>query len=127
MKGALDAAHAKKIADLYEMEIKNVAPVVGIFDCAGADIFEGTDALAGYGRIMRAVSDASGRVPQIAVITGNCIGTFAAIAAMYDFVVRTEDGKLYVNSTLLSGVEGSQDNLLSYTDKFNGYLKIVFD
>lgn len=120
MKGALDAAHAKKIADLYEMAIKNGSPVVGIFDCAGADIFEGTDALAGYGRIMRAVSDASGRVPQIAVITGNCIGTFAAIAAMYDFVVRTEDGKLYVNSPALSGVEGAADCLLSYTASEEG-------
>lgn len=115
MKGALDAAHAKKIADLYEMAIKNGAPVVGIFDCAGADIFEGTDALAGYGRIMRAISSASGRVPQIAVITGNCIGTFAAIAAMYDFVIRTEEGKLYVNSPALAGVSGAQDSLLSYT------------
>ena len=115
MKGALDAAHAKKIADLYEMAIKNGAPVVGIFDCAGADIFEGTDALAGYGRIMRAVSCASGRVPQIAIVSGNCIGSFAAIAAMYDFVIRTEEGKLYVNSPLLSGVSGAENTLLSYT------------
>lgn len=120
MKGALDAAHAKKIADLYEMAIKNGAPVVGIFDCAGADIFEGTDALAGYGRIMRAVANASGKIPQIALVTGNCIGTFAAIAAMYDVVVRTEEGKLYVNSPALAGVDGATDALLSYTAKDEG-------
>jgi acetyl-CoA carboxylase carboxyltransferase component len=32
MKGALDEAHAKKICALYDMAIKNGAPVVGIFD-----------------------------------------------------------------------------------------------
>ncbi|MBR7146543.1 MAG: hypothetical protein IKD11_02360 [Oscillospiraceae bacterium] len=120
MKGALDARHAQKIVDLYDMAIKNGAPVVGIFDCAGADIFEGTDALAGYGRIMRAVASASGRVPQIAVVTGNCIGSFAAIAAMYDFVVRTAEGKLYVNSPALAGVDGATDALLSFTAADDG-------
>lgn len=120
MKGALDAAHARKIVDLYEMAIKNGSPVVGIFDCAGADIFEGTDALAGYGRIMRAVSDASGKIPQIAVISGNCIGSFAAIAAMYDFIVKSEEGKLYVNSPLLSGTADAQEALVSYTAESEG-------
>ena len=40
MKGALDENHAKKICALYDLALRNGAPVVGIFDCAGADIFE---------------------------------------------------------------------------------------
>ncbi len=96
MKGAVDEAHAKKICALYDMALKNGAPVIGIFDCAGADIFEGVSALAAYGRIMKAVSAASGVIPQIAVITGNAIGSFASIAAMYDFVITTKNSNFYV-------------------------------
>ena len=114
MKGALDAAHARKICSLYDLAIKNGAPVIGIFDCAGADIFEGVDALAGYGRIMGAVSSASGVIPQIALLGGDCIGSFAAIAAMYDFVISTEGGKLYVNSPALTGAENAQSHLFAF-------------
>ncbi len=114
MKGALDAAHARKICSLYDLAVKNGAPVVGIFDCVGADIFEGVDALAGYGRIMNAVSTASGVIPQIALLSGDCIGSFAAIAAMYDFVINTESGKLYVNSPALTGAENAQSHLFAY-------------
>lgn len=107
MKGALDATHAKKICSLYELAIKNGAPVVGIFDCAGADIFEGVAALAGYGKIMQAVSAASGIVPQVAWISGNCIGSFAAIAAMFDMTVQEAGANLYVTSPALTGEEST--------------------
>lgn len=108
MKGALDAAHAKKICALYDMAIKNGAPVVGILDCAGADIFEGVAALCGYGKIMAAVSSASGVIPQVAWVSGNCLGSFAAIAAMYDVLVCEKDAKLYVTSDVLTGAENAQ-------------------
>ncbi len=114
MKGAMDAAHAKKICQLYDMAIKNGAPVVGFFDCAGADIFEGVDALAAYGHIMQAVSAASGVIPQVAVVTGNCLGSFSAIAAMFDAVVCTKDSHLYVTPPSLNGVTGGQEPLVTY-------------
>lgn len=114
MKGAMDAAHAKKIVDLYDLAVKNGAPVVAMFDCAGADIFEGIDALAGYGKIMQAVSRASGVIPQIALVGGNCIGSFAAIAAMYDLTVCTKDARLYVTSPSLTGAENAQAAVVSY-------------
>ena len=46
MKGAVGAMHAKKICSLYDLAIKNGAPVIGIFDSAGAYIMEGVEALA---------------------------------------------------------------------------------
>ncbi|MCI8386867.1 MAG: carboxyl transferase [Clostridiales bacterium] len=98
MKGALGAMHAKKICDLYELAIKNGAPVIGIFDSAGAYVLEGVEALAGYGKIMKKVSDASGVIPQIAVIAGVCGGAMAAVASMFDIVIGAEKGgSLYVN------------------------------
>ena len=97
-KGAVGELHAKKICALYDMAVKNGAPVVGIFDSCGAYVLEGVSALAGYGRVMSAVSAASGVIPQIAVIAGSCVGTSAAVASMFDFTVVSEaEGKFYVN------------------------------
>ncbi len=113
MKGALDENHAKKICALYDMAMKNGAPVIGLFDCAGADIFEGAAALAAYGRIMKSVSAASGIIPQIAIVTGNCIGTFAAVAAMFDFVIKTANANFYVTSPEFAGTAASQAPIAS--------------
>ena len=97
MKGALGAMHAKKICDLYDLAIKNGAPMIGIFDSAGAYIMEGVEALAGYGKIMKKASDASGIIPQIAVIAGNCGGAMTTIASMFDILVGAKSGSFYVN------------------------------
>lgn len=98
-KGAVGEAHAKKICALYDMAIKNGAPVVGIFDSCGAYVLEGVSALAAYGKIMSAVSAASGVIPQIAVIAGACVGTSAAVAAMFDLMVVSHgEAEYYVNS-----------------------------
>jgi len=90
MDGAIDERHAKKITDLYKLAIGNGAPVVGIFDSNGTDVFEGTVGLAAYGKIMASVTKASGVIPQIAFVSGKCLGTAAAIAAMFDFTVKTD-------------------------------------
>ena len=106
MKGAFDEVHARKIEKLYEMAIANGAPVVAMLDSAGAVIFEGSAVLSGYGRVMKCVSEASGIIPQIGVITGVCAGMFATIAAMLDLVVTVKDqSKLYVNAPFVVGEE----------------------
>ncbi len=97
MKGAVGAMHAKKICALYDLAVKNGAPVIGIFDSAGAYVMEGVEALAGYGKIMKKVSDASGVIPQIAVIAGNCGGAMATVASMFDITVGAKTGAFYVN------------------------------
>ena len=40
LSGALGEAHAKKIADIYDMALRSEAPIVGVFDSAGAKILE---------------------------------------------------------------------------------------
>ncbi len=106
MKGALDGRHADKIVATYEKALSVGAPIVGFFDCAGAVVFDGADALAGYGKLLAAASRASGAIPQIAVISGTCAGTMAAVAALFDLTVVIE-GKscLYVSSPSLVGEE----------------------
>lgn len=105
-KGAFGDRQAKKIADMYALAVKNGAPVIGVFDSAGAVVFDGASALAAYGKLMKTVSDASGIIPQIAVVDGICGGSSAVVASMFDFVVTINDkSKLFVNSPFIVGAE----------------------
>ncbi len=108
--GAVSEAHAKKICEIYRLATENGAPVVGFFDSSGAFIPEGVRALAGYGRIMRASSRASGIVPQIAVIPGYCSGASAVIASMFDisFIVDG-DGSISVAPPFLTDGAGGAE------------------
>jgi acetyl-CoA carboxylase carboxyltransferase component len=114
-RGAVDDRTAAKIVALYDAALKSGAPVVAIFDSIGADIFEGMSSLSAYAKIMRAVADASGVVPQIAYVLGNCSGSLATVAAMCDTVVKAEGASLYVTAPALTGAEDAQSPLLSYT------------
>lgn len=106
MKGALDGRHADKIVRTYEKALSVGAPIIGFFDCAGAVVFDGAAALAGYGRLLSIVSAASGEIPQIAVISGVCAGTMASVAALFDLTVTVKGAsRLYVSSPTLVGDE----------------------
>ena len=107
-KGALDAPGAKKLRTLYNMAMKNGAPVVGLFDSAGAVVYDGTSALDAYAGWMRLVSDASGVIPQIAVICGVCASGAAVVASMFDFIVTIDgNSSLYMVSPFLAGEESA--------------------
>jgi len=126
MGGAIDERHAKKILDLYKLALSNGAPVIGIFNSNGADIFAGTAGLAAYGKILAAVNRASGVIPQIALVAGNCIGTAATIAATFDLVVKENGASLYVSSPSLTHADDAQDAIVSYSGEMAecaGYIR----
>ncbi len=103
-KGAFDALQAEKIASLYRMAMKNGAPVVGMFDSAGAVVCDGATVLSAYGTLLKTVSDASGVIPQIALISGVCSGLAATVASMFDVTVTVKDAsELFVNAPFLIG------------------------
>lgn len=97
--GALDSVGAEKIARLYEQAVKSGAPIIGVFDGAGAVVYDGASALAAYGKVMKCVSDASGIIPQLAYVSGTCLGMAATTAAMFDVTVTLKDAsEMYVSS-----------------------------
>ena len=99
-KGAFDEAGAKKIEMLYDMAIKNGAPVVGVFDSAGAAVLDGSATLAAYGRFAACVAKASGIVPQIALYDGLCTGMALTVANMFDISVKVEGkAELYLKAS----------------------------
>lgn len=103
-KGAISEAHSKKIAEIYRLAIENGAPIIGIFDSAGALMPEGVRALAGYSTLMQCASAASGVIPQIAVIPGTCAGSAAVVAGMFDFIIISESkGNVSFNAPFILG------------------------
>ena len=107
--GSVSEAHARKICDLYRLAMENGAPVVGVFDSAGAYIPEGVRVMAGYGKIMKAVSNASGIIPQIAIAAGNVSGAAAVICGMFDIVIKADDASLSVNPAFNTDAKGMAD------------------
>lgn len=99
LNGTIGEMHAKKIAHVYELAVKTGVPVVGLIDCAGVRLQESTDALAGFGKLYSTKIKASGIVPQISAVFGNCGGGVAVLAAMSDFTfMEKKNARLFVNS-----------------------------
>ncbi len=97
--GTIGEMHAKKIAGLYDMAMKMGAPVIGLVDCAGLRLQEATDALNAFGEIYLKQSLASGVIPQITAVFGNCGGGLALVPGLTDFTfMESKNAKLFVNS-----------------------------
>ena len=97
--GAVGEMHAKKIVNLYHMAMKTGAPVIGLIDSAGLRLEEATDALYAFGRIYHNQAMASGVIPQITAVFGNCGGGLALIPGLTDFTfMEGSKAKLFVNS-----------------------------
>ena len=115
MNGTIGEMHAKKIAHVYELAMKTGVPVIGLIDCAGMRLQESVDALDGFGRIYAKEIEASGVIPQISAVFGNCGGGLAVVPGLTDFTfMEAKDGKLFVNSpNALEGNEISKCNTAS--------------
>ncbi|MDR3090594.1 MAG: hypothetical protein LBU36_00130 [Clostridiales bacterium] len=96
--GDVTAAHAKKIGGLYKKALKSGAPVIGVLNSGGTRLDGGLDALAAYGEIFREQAEAKGRIAQIAVVSGDCMGLCSLIAANSDFIVADKKSRLFLQS-----------------------------
>lgn len=97
--GSLGEMHAGKIIRLYDLAMKMGAPVIGLIDCAGLRLQESSDALDAFSKIYLKMSMASGVIPQITAILGNCGGGLAVAEGLSDFVfMEDKKAKLFVNS-----------------------------
>lgn len=106
MNGSVGEMHAKKIANLYDLALKTGAPVIGLIDSAGLRLQEATDALNAFGEIYMKQTLASGVIPQITAVFGNCGGGLALIPGLTDFTfMEGKKAKLFVNSP--NAIEGN--------------------
>ncbi len=98
LSGAVGEMNAEKIVKIFDLALKMGAPVVGMLDSDGVRLNEGAFMQAGMGKILSAVSKASGVIPNISIVFGNCMGASAIAASMSDFVIVNEKtGRLFVS------------------------------
>lgn len=89
------------------MAMKMGAPVIGFIDCAGMRLQESVDALDGFGRIYAKEIEASGVIPQISAVFGNCGGGLAVVPALSDFAfMEATKAKMFINSP--NAIEGNR-------------------
>ncbi|MDE5600132.1 MAG: carboxyl transferase, partial [Oscillospiraceae bacterium] len=113
MSGAVSSKAVQKILKIYNLALKTGAPIIGMFDSFGAKLDEGVAALSAYGEWMAMVNNLSGVVPQISLIMGTCAGCAAIIACSADIIIMKKDAKLFLNGSLNSDVDSSQNAVKS--------------
>ena len=89
--GSGGEAHVQKICQALELALKTKSPFVCLCDSGGARIEEGIISLAAYSRLFYLNTQASGYIPQIAAIMGNCAGGSSYSPAMCDYVFMVKD------------------------------------
>ena len=62
---------------------------------SGADVHEGIASLVAWGRVAKALTDASGTVPVILTVFGPCVGGPALLLGLADHVVMTAEAYAY--------------------------------
>ena len=98
MGGTFGEMHGRKIVKLYSRAMKAGAPVIGLLDCAGFRIEEGLDGLNQFAKLYAIQAEASGEIPQIAAVIGQCGGGMSLSAEQNDFLfVEKDNGSLFVN------------------------------
>lgn len=107
LNGTIGEVHAKKIVALYDKAMKMGAPVIGFLDCAGVRLQESVDALDALGMIYEKQVMASGVIPQISAVFGNCGGGLTVVPGLSDFAFMEADkAKMFVNSP--NAIEGNR-------------------
>jgi acetyl-CoA carboxylase carboxyltransferase component len=90
-------------------------PIVGVLATSGADVTEGVASLHAWGRVARALSQASGTVPVVLAVAGPCVSGPALLLGMADIVVMTAEATAYVSGPAvveqLTGVRVSHAGL----------------
>ncbi|MDF9716589.1 acyl-CoA carboxylase subunit beta [Nocardioides sp. ChNu-153] len=88
--GSLGEVYGEKITKVMDLAMKTGCPIIGINEGAGARIQEGVVSLGLYGEIFRRNVHASGVIPQISLIMGNCAGGHVYSPAVTDFTVMVD-------------------------------------
>jgi acetyl-CoA carboxylase carboxyltransferase component len=131
LNGSVGEMHAKKITNLYDLAMKTGAPVIGLIDSVGLRLQEATDALNAFGEIYLKQTLASGVIPQITAVFGNCGGGLALIPTLTDFTFMEETkAKLFVNSpNAIDGNNTSKCDTASadFQSKESGIVDVVAD
>ncbi len=96
-RGAIGPTEGQTIERTVRLALDAGIPVVGEVATSGADVHEGLASLVAWGRVAKALTDASGTVPVILTVFGPCVGGPALLLGLADHVVMTAEAYAYLN------------------------------
>src|SRR6201986_5051692 len=94
--GAMGTAGCAAIVAAYSEALARGVPIVGLWHSGGARLAEGVASLHAVGSVFAAMTQASGRVPQISVVLGQAAGGAAYRPALTDIVILSGQGRIFV-------------------------------
>ncbi|HEX2063952.1 MAG TPA: carboxyl transferase domain-containing protein, partial [Acidimicrobiales bacterium] len=95
--GAIGPGEGETMERLVRMATDLGVPILGVLATSGADISHGVASLHAWGRVARALTQASGVVPIAMVVSGPCLSGPALLLGLADVVVMTADAFAYVS------------------------------
>jgi acetyl-CoA carboxylase carboxyltransferase component len=114
-RGAIGTPEGETIVRAVHLAVELGMPIVGRVASSGADVTEGVSALHAWGRVAKALSDASGVVPIVLVLVGPAVSGPALLLGIADHVIMTNDAFAYVTGpevvTAFTGVPITGDRL----------------
>ena len=113
MGGAMGIEGCDVVVRAYERAVHDGAPILGIWHSGGARLAEGVLSLHGVGRIFHAMTQASGKIPQISIVLGFAAGGAAYGPALTDVVILAPEGRIFVTGPdVVRSVTGEDVDML---------------
>ncbi|MEJ7707636.1 MAG: carboxyl transferase domain-containing protein, partial [Nocardioidaceae bacterium] len=113
MGGAMGHEGCKVVVHAYQRALADEAPIVGLWHSGGARLAEGVLSLHAVGLIFHAMTQASGKIPQISVVLGPAAGGAAYGPALTDVVILGPEGRIFVTGPdVVRSVTGEDVDML---------------
>ena len=123
MSGAITYENCEKICKIIDMAVNTGVPLIGFYDSMGAKIDEGVEVFVGLQKVLSKLSNASGVIPQIAIVPGISAGIATFAVSFSDFVFMIENkSKLFISGAqAVTAVTGEQLDIESYAGEKNHF------
>ena len=132
-RGAIGTAEGETIERAVHLAVELGMPIVGRIASSGADVSEGVASLHAWGRVAKALTDASGVVPIVVMLVGPAVSGPALLLGIADHVIMTRDAFAYVSGpdvvVAFTGVPIDGDKLggAAVHEKESGVATLVVD
>jgi acetyl-CoA/propionyl-CoA carboxylase carboxyl transferase subunit len=111
--GAMGNDGCAAVVRAYQRAMAEQVPIVGIWHAGGARLQEGVLSLDAVGKIFNAMTNASGKIPQISIVLGPAAGGAAYGPALTDIVILGPEGRIFVTGPdVVRSVTGEDVNML---------------
>jgi acetyl-CoA carboxylase carboxyltransferase component len=132
-RGAIGTAEGSAVERAIRLGVELGIPIVGRIASSGADVSEGVASLHAWGRVAKALADASGVVPIVFLLVGPAVSGPALLLGIADHVIMTADAFAYVSGpdvvASFTGVSIERDRLggAAVHERESGVATLVVD